>query len=452
MRAVPFVLVAAVACGPHPYDEPAVDPPTSAIDTQLPLPQGMSFFMDPSPLVAGRWIDLEVLGTAPGAVVGIAVSNGVAGTGSCPTWLGGCLDITPGTSGYRFIVLGTADALGRLEAHATLPRTLAAGPWSFQALSQIPVFGTFVASAPQTVDVLPFRANCLGDDPYENDDAPSTATSILVGHTSTDRVLCDQDDIDWHAIDLRAAESITVHVDADPTEGDVVAYVLDTPTSNHASVLQSSFLAGGRRGLAHAAVPFTAPATGRYYVAVRLFDDAGTTPGNVYDLSVTRNVSTCSLGFDDAYAVYGHGADPTAYYGAYGVQFSMTSGFGLVGGVANGDPGHWSSDPAAVPDAAWGCFDTTNTEINTIAFASPASGFTATAYAGNTGSPQTLIVEGFYQGTSVGWTPYVLDYAGPISQTISVPGPVDSIQFNIQSGSLAYAIDDIVYDAALPCP
>lgn len=451
MRASLLMVFALVGC--------AGDLATSSADTlpapvagQLPLPQPMTLFVNPAPVAAGRWIDLTVAGATPGATVGLAVSNGVSGAGACPGWIGDCLDITPGTSGYRFIVLGTADAFGNVVASTTLPRTLAGGTWAFQALSNGGAGGSFVGSAPLAVDILPFRPSCPNDDLYENDDTSITGHMITVGHTSTGRVVCEQDDIDWHRIQLAAGESVVFQADFVHAEGDIDLYVMDAPSLNNLSYLNTNYLARGYSSSDQELVPFTAPADGTYYVGVRLYEEYGTSPGNTYSFRVDHAVQTCTIGFDDAYAIYGDAADPTLYYSPYGVQFTMTSGYGLIGGQANGDSSHWTDDPAAIPDAAWGCWDDTNSEVNTIAFASPASNVTATVYAGNSGSPQTLIVEGFYQGTSIGWTPYLLDYAGPISQVISVPGPVDSIQFNIQSGSFAYSIDNVQYDAALACP
>ncbi|MCB9682138.1 MAG: PPC domain-containing protein [Alphaproteobacteria bacterium] len=451
MRASLFTVLALAGCAGDLPTSPG-DAVPRAMAGQLPLPQTMDLSMGPSPLVAGRWIDVEVFDATPGATVGIAVSDGVPGAGSCPGWLGDCLDITSGTSGYQFIILGTADALGRVQTSTTLPRSQAPGAWSFQALSDSGPGGSFVASAPLALDVLPFRANCPGDDAFENDDAAAAGTVIQVGHASTGRVLCRQDDIDWHRIALHAGDAVTFQADFTHAEGDIDLYVMGAPSPNNLATLNTTYLERGYGSSDQELVPFVAPADGVYYVGVRLYADRGTTPGNTYDFQVNPTPHTCTLGFDDAFASFGDGGDPTDAYGAYGVQFTMERGWGLIGGVANGDPGNWSSDPAAIPDAAWGCWDLFGGDENTVSFDSPVTGFSATAYAGNQGSPQTLRVEGFLQGSSLGVASYVLDYAGPISQEVTVPGPVDRVVFSLSSGSIAYAIDDIRYDTAATCP
>ncbi|MCB9682135.1 MAG: PPC domain-containing protein [Alphaproteobacteria bacterium] len=256
---------------------------------QLPLPQtlGLGSSLGADEFVAGKWIDLRVTGASPGATVGLAVSNGTIAAGSCPAWIGDCLDITPGTSGYRFVVLGTADGAGALAFNGTLPRTLAADDYVFQALSPDPTTGVFAGSSPFAKTVLPFSANCpTGDDGFEPDDSPAASTAVAIGSSSTGRVLCTEDDIDWHSIDLLAGQTVNVDIFFTDTEGDLDLYLVDAPYPNNIDVLNANYAVRGYTASDDETITFVAPADGTYYIAVRMYSDDGTSPGNTYDMNV----------------------------------------------------------------------------------------------------------------------------------------------------------------------
>ncbi|MCB9682136.1 MAG: PPC domain-containing protein [Alphaproteobacteria bacterium] len=285
-----FTLVGLVGCdtaadldAQHPEALP------TPVAGQLPLPQTMTAFGSAgvNQYVAGKWIDLSVLGAAPGATVGIAVSNGASGPGDCPAWLGDCLDITPGTSGYRFAVLGTADSSGDLYFHANLPRSFAAGSYVFQALSPDPVTGVFTASTVFQKDVLAFSADCPnGDDANEPDDRPAFATPVSIGTSATGSIVCTEDDIDWYAIDLTAGQTLNVDIFFSNAEGDVDLYVMDAPYANNSDILNQNYEARSWTTSDDETITYVAPADGTYYIAVRLYRDAGALPGNTYDIDV----------------------------------------------------------------------------------------------------------------------------------------------------------------------
>ncbi len=77
----------------------------------------------------------------------------------------------------------------------------------------------------------------------------------------------------------------------------------------------------------------------------------------------------CVLAFDDAYAVLGDGANPETFYGTFGVHFDNAAGYGLIGGMGNGDPGNWDIQGSNGP-AAWGLWQ----GVHAISFDVPTNG------------------------------------------------------------------------------
>jgi hypothetical protein len=160
--------------------------------------------------------------------------------------------------------------------------------------------------------------------------------------------------------------------------------------------------------------------------------------------------NTCFLNFTNAYTTTGYGTNPTTFYGAYGLTFSMSSGYGLVGGDAYGDPGNWS-DVNTVPNPAWGLWDF-GSNINKLTFSAAASNVSFTLERTAGGSDITVTVEGYLSGALVGSTTMRLTGATSI-QTMTIPWTVDRLDHYLSAGNgFAYAIDDLEYDTTATCP
>jgi hypothetical protein len=157
---------------------------------------------------------------------------------------------------------------------------------------------------------------------------------------------------------------------------------------------------------------------------------------------------TCLADFDAAYAAYGSYANPTLYYGAYGLTFTHARGYGLIGGDMYGDPGNWS-ESGSIPDPAWGHWDF-GADINTLAFASTV---TSVAFdlqrtaAGNV----TVSVTSYLSGAVVGTTSVSLTTGSPV-QTVYLAGSIDTIKTTGTAGGFAYSLDNLEYSGAMACP
>jgi len=64
--------------------------------------------------------------------------------------------------------------------------------------------------------------------------------------------------------------------------------------------------------------------------------------------AASNSVFAAVIAFDDAYASFGQEGNPATFYQPVGITLSGTY-WGLVGGVANGDPGGWNLNGTAGP-------------------------------------------------------------------------------------------------------
>ncbi len=169
---------------------------------------------------------------------------------------------------------------------------------------------------------------------------------------------------------------------------------------------------------------------------------------NDCDGTIDDSSCTCLVDFDAAYAAYGSSANPTRYYGAYGLTFTMARGYGLIGGDAYGDPGNWS-EAGSIPDPAWGHWDFAS-DINTLSFSSPVTNVAfdlQRTAAGNV----TVSVTSYLSGALVATTSVSLTSGSPV-QTVYLAGSIDEVRTTITGSSFAYSMDNLEYDSAMACP
>ncbi len=169
---------------------------------------------------------------------------------------------------------------------------------------------------------------------------------------------------------------------------------------------------------------------------------------NDCDGTVDSSACTCLVDFNDAYTTYGSRANPTLYYGAYGLTFTMDSGYGLIGGDAYGDPGNWS-ESGSIPDPAWGGWDF-GSAVNTLDFSSPVTNV-AFDMARTAAGDVTVSVRSYLSGTLVTATSVSLTSASSV-QTVWLTGSIDSVETTITGSSFAYAMDNLEYDGSGSCP
>jgi len=149
----------------------------------------------------------------------------------------------------------------------------------------------------------------------------------------------------------------------------------------------------------------------------------------------------CVIMFDDAFAQFGHGSDPEWYYGPYGVHFDNTNGFGVIGGVGNGDPGDWDIE-GTNGSAAWGLW----AGYHGIHFDAPVTGVSLDLLRGH--DDLVITLNASYEGNHVG--SQVLSLSGSFDvETAIFPGPIDTITWD---APCCYGLDNIVYTGNLECP
>lgn len=134
-------------------------------------------------------------------------------------------------------------------------------------------------------------ADCVVDVYEPNDDStvavPLTAGSYTglgacyyVGGTPEDRV-------DWYAVDVTAGNTLTADIFFTDAEGDTDLYLFDFMQTN--ADIDIDFLARGYTTTDDEQVTTDVTVDGTYYIAVRLFSDAGAgvRDGNDYDLTIS---------------------------------------------------------------------------------------------------------------------------------------------------------------------
>jgi hypothetical protein len=123
------------------------------------------------------------------------------------------------------------------------------------------------------------------EDIYEPDDDPSTAT-VMANGTFRDLTICPTDD-DWYELSLNHLEELILDIGYEADEGNVDILLWD-PTL-------SSVLASGSTLDDDEQFTWIVTASDTYFVQVSLVADAGSAPGNMYDLGVVSVPSTtCS--------------------------------------------------------------------------------------------------------------------------------------------------------------
>ena len=149
----------------------------------------------------------------------------------------------------------------------------------------------------------------------------------------------------------------------------------------------------------------------------------------------------CLADFEDAWAFLGQGADPTGYYFGYNLFFDPLSGYGLIGGIGNGDPGSWNIE-GTEGSAAWGLWPGSQSVI----WAEPAHNVSMDFLRGWT--DYTFAVTAYDAGAAVGTRTVSLVGNGDVDTT-SWTGPIDEVSWT--SGGY-YGIDAIRWEGTTSCP
>ncbi|MEZ4238981.1 MAG: hypothetical protein R3F59_23075 [Myxococcota bacterium] len=151
-------------------------------------------------------------------------------------------------------------------------------------------------------------------------------------------------------------------------------------------------------------------------------------------------VAGCVLNMDDAWAVSGQGGSPNDLYGVYGLNFDDVGvGYGLIGGVGNGDPGNWDIE-GTNGSAAWGLWPGTHG----ITFNGPVEGLSFDVLRGF--SDGDVTVDAFFEGSLVGRVTVTLSGAFD-AEEVAFAGPVDRVSW---TSSLYFGVDDVQFEGACP--
>lgn len=199
-----------LACAP-------VDTPADLLAADAaPPPPTLTLLSSPAP---GGPLDVRIDGAQPGAAWSMVVANGgiAPDAGVCPAALGGeCLDIRPGSLGYRIIGTGTAPAGGVVSWSMTLPTTVPSGTYQLEA----------VFTSPQVVETNPVEFSITAACPTlaePNNTQPTAAdlTGDLAG-----LAVCPGD-ADWFAIDVAPESTLSVLATFSPGDGDLDLELVD---------------------------------------------------------------------------------------------------------------------------------------------------------------------------------------------------------------------------------
>lgn len=157
----------------------------------------------------------------------------------------------------------------------------------------------------------------------------------------------------------------------------------------------------------------------------------------------------CTAEFDQALQVFGEGVLPDNFYP--GLTFQFTLGFGLIGGLANGDSGNWSV-AGSIPNAAMGNWDDGG-QPNTYQFSAPLMDGTFELHLAGGAGPginTEVLVEGLQNGVAIAAYVSTLSPAMPV-ETVPFSGPFDAFRFSLANAGMgagspyAYAIDNFIY-------
>lgn len=156
--------------------------------------------------------------------------------------------------------------------------------------------------------------------------------------------------------------------------------------------------------------------------------------------------------FDDAWADLGGGANPGNYYS--NLTISIPGGFGVIGGVGNGDPGNWDLNGTNGP-ALLGLW--TDNGPSTYQFAYPQTSI-AMDVGSSFGDDNNYTLQAFLGATPVGApvTANIIDNnnGNGTWQTLTVSGigQFDSVQLSEDNNQCCTGVDNIVYDDVAPTP
>jgi len=174
---------------------------------------------------------------------------------------------------------------------------------------------------------------------------------------------------------------------------------------------------------------------------VVIFSD-GFESGNTAPWSETVPPLPCTMLFDDAYAQFGQGSEPEWFYAIYGVTFNNDWGYGVIGGMSNGNPGSWNVEGTNGP-AAWGLWP----GPHAIYFESPVTGVSLDILRGI--EDATITLDAYLDGALV--DSQVATVSGPFDfETVSFAGPIDTIGW--EHHPYVFGIDNIRYSGLPSCP
>jgi len=149
----------------------------------------------------------------------------------------------------------------------------------------------------------------------------------------------------------------------------------------------------------------------------------------------------CTLDMDDAWTIYGENASPEAHYGPFGVSFNNNAGYGLIGGMGNGDPGNWDIE-GTNGSAAWGIWP----GYHDIQFAQQVTDTSLDFLRGH--YDYSITVEAYLLGQLV--DSQQLSMVGAFDfETATFVGPIDEIRFDTVD---YFGVDNVNYFTTMMCP
>ncbi len=151
--------------------------------------------------------------------------------------------------------------------------------------------------------------------------------------------------------------------------------------------------------------------------------------------------AACVIAFDDQWFLTGDQTNPNTYYSTYGVGFDNTAGYGLIGGMGNGDPGNWDIE-GSNGSAAWGIWP----GAHAITFTEPAVEVSLDFL--RAFDDYTIEVHGFLDG--VRYETVTVSLVGAFNvQTATFAGAVDEIRWDFSG---YFGVDNLRYRTTAGCP
>lgn len=130
-------------------------------------------------------------------------------------------------------------------------------------------------AVPGNAYALEITSSACAPDPFEPNESAAAAAPLPFGaHAAL--TMCEAD-ADHYRFDLTAGQGVDIRLDFAHAEGDIDAEL---------STLSGTLLASGTSGDDDETILFSTQVGGTYVLRVYLYADAGTEPGNVYDLDL----------------------------------------------------------------------------------------------------------------------------------------------------------------------